>query len=534
MKKRLLAVLTAAVLGVSALVLPLSGCNSNTAYEGDYGLNIITLKKGYGTEWLEALADEMEEMYPGITIVIKTEVVDTNITNKLDAGEGYCEWDLFFGGTDFRSYIKTTMDGSNVVLADLSDIYANPASEEETIIVEDKLDDSLLSSFQNENAAGETKYYTMPWTQGINGLLVNNEVVAGALGADWRETYPCRTTDEWMDLLDALAGEGEYSFIYAAGQQYYQTLYNVWWTQYEGLEGIENYYSGMAYNVTTDRMELSPLIFEQDGRYAAMDVMESIMKDPYVYPKSTGIEWDAMQTYFMAGEAAMLPNGDWTNIEMGKSFPDNDVQFMRVPIVSALGEKLGITEDELRAAVSYADALLDGETATKPVLAPKEVNGVTLTADEVLQEVYDARCVVDTYANLHTVCAAAWSPRLEYAKAFLKLMASDKGQEIYAEAMDGNTSLPYGYDISTCDWFASTSEFAKTRYELAKNATYYYRHAELPLGNDLLAWRAVYSAPIEHCLYSLGWSGDDVVQEDIDYYSTGTRWTDLLKKAGLR
>ncbi len=154
MKKRLLAVLAAAVLGVSALVLPLSGCNSNTAYEGDYGLNIITLKKGYGTEWLEALADEMEEMYPGITIVIKTEVVDTNITNKLDAGEGYCEWDLFFGGTDFRSYIKTTMDGSNVVLADLSDIYANPASEEETIIVEDKLDDSLLSSFQNENAAG--------------------------------------------------------------------------------------------------------------------------------------------------------------------------------------------------------------------------------------------------------------------------------------------------------------------------------------------------------------------------------------------
>lgn len=446
MKKKLLALFTAAVLGVSALVLPLSGCNSNTAYEGDYGLNIITLKKGYGTEWLEALADEMEEMYPGITIVIKTEVVDTNITNKLDAGEGYCEWDLFFGGTDFRSYIKTTMDGSNVVLADLSDIYANPASEEETIIVEDKLDDSLLSSFQNENAAGETKYYTMPWTQGINGLLVNNEVVAGALGADWRETYPCRTTEEWMDLLDALADEGEYSFIYAAGTQYYQTLYNVWWTQYEGLEGIENYYSGMAYNVTTDRMELSPLIFEQDGRYAAMDVMESIMKDPYVYPKSTGIEWDAMQTYFMAGEAAMLPNGDWTNIEMGKSFPDNDVQFMRVPIVSALGEKLGITEDELR----------------------------------------------------------------------------------------GNTSLPYGYDISTCDWFASTSEFAKTRYELAKNATYYYRHAELPLGNDLLAWRAVYSAPIEHCLYSLGWSGDDVVKEDINYYKTGTRWTDLLKKAGLR
>ena len=113
-------------------------------------------------------------------------------------------------------------------------------------------------------------------------------------------------------------------------------------------------------------------------------------------------------------------------------------------------------------------------------------------------------------------------------------MASDKGQEIYAEAMDGNTSLPYGYDISTCDWFASTSEFAKTRYELAKNATYYYRHAELPLGNDLLAWRAVYSAPIEHCLYSLGWSGDDVVKEDINYYKTGTRWTDLLKKAGLR
>ncbi len=41
-------------------------------------------------------------------------------------------------------------------------------------------------------ASPSVKYYTMPWTQGINGLLVNNEVVAGALGANWRETYPCR------------------------------------------------------------------------------------------------------------------------------------------------------------------------------------------------------------------------------------------------------------------------------------------------------------------------------------------------------
>ena len=532
MKKKIVGLLLVAVMA-AAVVLPLGGCKkTDETYEGEFGLNIICLKKGYGTEWLDALKAEMEKDYPGITINIKTETVDQNITNKLDAGAEYCDWDLFFTGTDFRTYIKTTMDGSDVVLADLTDIYENPAAEGEKP-VQEKLDASLLEAFQNEKN-GETKYYTMPWTQGINGLLVNNEVVANALGENWREAYPCRTTNEWMKLLNALKGEKVYPFIYAAETQYFQTLYNVWWAQYEGLDGIYNYYSGMAYDPMKGQMGLSKEIFKQPGRLEAMKVMESIMAEGYVNPKSTGIQWDAMQTYFMAGDAAMLPNGDWTNIEMGKTFPNNDVRFMRVPIVSSLGTKLGITEDELRNTVTYVDAILAGETAKTPVLNPQPVKGqAALSAEEVIEEVKAARSIVDTYANLHTVAVAAWSPRLEYAKAFLRLMVSDRGQAIFAEAMEGNTSLPYGYDISKAEWFSSSSEFAKSRYEIAKNATYYYRHSELPMGNDLLPWRAVYKAPVEHLFYKEGYEAQDILDVDINYYNEGTRWNDLLGKAGL-
>lgn len=531
MKKKLLRLVTAAMAAV-LMVSVFAGCQKKEKlYTGDFGLNIITINKGYGTDWLYALKEEFEGMYPGITVNIKTEVTDDNITNKLDAGEEYCQYDLFFTGTDLAKYIKTSVSGEEPVLAELSDIYNNPAAAGEANVI-DRLDESLAATFKIKNGE-KTEYYTMPWTQGINGLLYNGKVMREKLGENWKETYPCRTTEEWMDLIEALAAAGQYAFIYAADTQYYQMLYNAWWTQYEGLEGINNYYSGLAYDAAYDKMTVNRGIFQQQGRLEAMKVMESIMKDPYVYPDSKGIDWNSAQTYFMSGRSAMFPNGDWNNIEMGKMFPENEVQFMKVPVVSALGTKLGITEDELCLAVDYADKVLAGEEAQKPAIVPQEVAGKTLTVDEVLEAVVEARSVVDTYSNYYTAAIAAWSPRMQYAKEFLRLMVSDKGQEIYSKSVNGNTTLPYGFDISKTDWYAGVSDFAKSRFEIARGATYYYAHTELPLGRDLMAFRAVFQAPIEHLFYGKGWTAEQVIDVDVTYYNTGTNWNSLLELAQL-
>ena len=48
-----------------------------------------------------------------------------------------------------------------------------------------------------------------------------------------------------------------------------------------------------------------------------------------------------------------------------------------------------------------------------------------------------------------------------------------------------------------------------------------------------MAFRAIYSAPIEHLLYKQGWTAQDVVDVDIEYYENGTAWANLLTLSGL-
>lgn len=98
-------------------------------------------------------------------------------------------------------------------------------------------------------------------------------------------------------------------------------------------------------------------------------------------------------------------------------------------------------------------------------------------------------------------------------------MTSDRGQEIFAKAMDGNATLPFGYDIGKTDWFENTSGFAKTRYDIARSATYFYKHFELPLGRLLpMFYTGSFSSP-EQLFYSKEYTAQDVFHRDVDYHS---------------
>lgn len=505
----------------------------NDVVKGEFGLNIITINKGYGLDWLNALVEEFKKKYPGIEVKVKAEVNDGLITNLLDSGNENNPYDLFFTGTNLSRYIKSSLNGSNEILADLTDLYNGKAAESETKTIKEKVDPSLLDAFTHKKN-GEEKFYTMPIQQSINGLLYNNEAISAVMGKNWQKSNPIRTTDELLNFNKKLSGTKLKSYIYAAETSYYQILYNAWGAQYAGMDEIDNFFNGLAYDPTSDKMTVNKGIFSQQWRLEAMKVMESIMKKPYVVEESQGIDWNEAQTYFMAGRAAFFPNGDWNNIEMAKLFPENDIRFMKVPIISALGSKLGITEEELRLAVDYADALLDTGTATAPTISPKAVGGITLTPEEVLEKVVEARRIVDTYANQTALGVRAGSIREFYAKEFLKFMVSDRGQDISAKAMKGNSTLAYGYDISESEWFKEATEYAKSRFAIAKSTTYYYFRYNSYLGTNLnTLYRAIYSAPLEHQFYKLGKTAQDIVNVDINYYNNGDNWANLIEHANM-
>ena len=129
----------------------------------------MTLDKGYGTDWLYALAEAYQVKYPEVKITIAKETEDTNITNKLEMGVDYSKYDLFFAGTDVRSTITSMLNGDEEksYLADLTDVYeAQPDGK----MIKDTMDPSLVGAFQYEKD-GKEVYYTMPWVQTIAGLL---------------------------------------------------------------------------------------------------------------------------------------------------------------------------------------------------------------------------------------------------------------------------------------------------------------------------------------------------------------------------
>ncbi len=508
----------------------LAGCRVRTDPSNPYAndkkadsnntLDIIAINKGYGISWLIALADEFTKQHPDIEITIRTETDDEVLASQLGLGLAYSKYDLFF----------STLTPSNVsLLADISDVY-NGAPD--GTAVKERMDPALLRSFASEDENGEETYYSMPWVQSLGGLLANNEALTKALGADWQTKYPVRTTAELENLAAVLKGKNLSAFIHAADTSYYQYLYEVWWAQYEGLDAIGDFFSGRSYDAEGNP-SLSPSIFLQEGRVKAVETLESLLSPSkgYSYDISNNIGWNETQTRFMLGDAAFLPLGDWTVREMATSFPNSDIRILRTPVVSSLAGKFGITEEELRAVIDYAD----GVTNEAPALSPKKL----FTAEQVIEEVAKARKITFSYADRHTAYVASYGRGKQHAVEFLKFMTSNGGQKIFAEVMQGPT-LPFGYDVSKDEaiW-NSYSPFAKSRWDIAKDASLYLYRFDLPLGKqNLLPFRITTVAPLEVLLTRSNdrKTANDIIMTDYNYYtaSGNSAWNDLLRKAGLR
>ena len=494
--------------------------DNDSKADSDSTLDIMAINKGYGVRWLISLADAFTEKHPDIEITVRTETDDENLSNQLKMGLSYSKYDLFF---------SSLMPSEEKNLADLSEVY-NGAPDGEAI--KDRMDPALLRSFAGENESGDTVYYSMPWVQSLGGLLANNEALTSVLGADWQTKYPVRTTAELESLAAVLKGKNLPAFIHSADTSYYQYMYEVWWAQYEGLDAIGDFFRGRSYD-EEGNPTLSPNIFLQEGRLKAVEALESMLSPSkgYSYDVSNNIGWNETQTRFMLGDAAFLPLGDWTVREMSSSFPNSNLLMLRTPIVSSLGTKLGITEDELCAVIDY----VDGETEEKPQISPTK----RYTADQAIEEVSAARKITFSYSDRHTAYVASYGRGKQHAIEFLKFMTSNEGQKIFAQTMQGPT-LPYGYDVSAdAEIWNGYSQFAKSRWEIAKNASLYLYRFDLPLGKQaLLPFRMTTVAPLEVLVSRNNdrKSAMEIIMTDYNYYTAGgnTAWNDLLRKAGLR
>lgn len=495
-----------------ALVATFSACgksqnDANTLY-------VVSINKGYGTEWLKSVAKAYEAKNSDISIDIKPVYDDGIIKNNLESGAQFCNYDLMFTGNFQFSTPQ--------YLADLSDLYSSvPEGKDKT--VEELLDKTVRSAFKMKNDSGEDKYYYMPWTNGVEGLLVNYDAAKTVLGSDWESKYKMRTTDELLEFAYAIknAGKDVYAFGHCADTHYYHFLYETWWAQCEGTESIKNYYNGRYYDEISSTMEIGPEICKQEGRLQSLKVMESIFAGKGLSDKdNNGRQFDTIQTLFMKGKFVLFSNGDWNNLEMSKSYPNVDVRFVRCPIISKLGEKLGITEEKLRAIIDY----VDGETSQKPEVA-----------DSVIEKIREARCLTHSQIDAQTMAIPAYSTKINIAKDFVKFLISQEGQNIFVEKTGGIT-IGFGYDFEKNPSYSSMSAFAKSRWQIAKNASYYLYPQEKLSKVGLTAFKVKELAPIPVllCRDTKPMTAQEIFDYDYNYWTqnSNTEWNALIQLAG--
>lgn len=416
------------------------GCQPNTPGGKEGELTIVAARLGYDLEWLGALKTAYTNK-TGIPVTIVPKVGQTGNSaimteiRSLSSGS-----DIFFMST--AEFYKRIYEGAVTVngvtydniFADLTDVYTEEMESENGATLKSKLFDSYVKS-----ADVDGKFYSVPWANGIMGLMRNVNIwnTLGMTDAD----IPL-TTEHLFETCDKIlinAGKSAATknvapFIYSASDEYYTTIVELWFAQYEGKASITNFMNGLDPDGN-----LTEHLYTYDGQPEALKVLNTLLNTAdYQHKSSRSLDFTQMQSYFLLGQAVFCINGSWLDIEMGATYKDVEVECMKMPVASALAKKLsfysssaGNNDLRLRELIAYVDAHPEQDYFTdKPafsseadVTAVREARGYSYVSN----------------GHTHTAAVSSYSKNLDAAKDFIKFMFSDEGLKLYYTATGGAT-----------------------------------------------------------------------------------------------
>ncbi len=452
------------------------GCQKEETPDTDQTLQVYVFQAGYGTKWCTDMLDLFKEQdwvkqkYPNLIIPVPTENdVSSFAESRLSAGEKGNPYDLIFSiNLDYNT-------GPNGDFLDLTEVVYNSKvpGEGETLWKNKSLESyNESNTYIDPTDLSAKKQYLTSWAGGMNTILYNETKLM-----QFTDKLP-NTTDELLAICASVkANEGQsngkynlgYSFMEYGTGSYFVHMFPIYWAQYEGLTNYKNFWNGI------DNNRYSKGVFDQKGRLHALEVMEEILDADTAYLTRSAPNYEFMQaqTLFLQGNGLFFCNGDWFDNEM-KTIRDQIVQengsidtfkTMRMPIISELGVKLGITDAELSAIVDY----VDGTATTEPTFT--STKGFTKT--EVIDAVREARTVVHSLGPNHQAGIPHYAKGKEVAIDFLRFMATDIAQESYIKST-GGASLPFKYKLKekNIDLYNSLGTMQQTRHDYFSSDKY--------------------------------------------------------------
>jgi N-acetylglucosamine transport system substrate-binding protein len=525
MKKlqRAVCVLLGALSVVAGLLL--TACGGKT--DPDKTLFIEINNAGFGLAWIDPLIDLFKAENPGVSVKVTSMTQRSNdMLYKVLSGETGI--DLFFTETEMALNTATNritaggraFDSPYAYLTELFDTVI-PG---ETATIAQK----MIPEFLEVNTVGEgegAKQYIYPYNFAPTGIVVNynlyNEAEYGKLP---------NTTDELFAFCDALKSKAVTPFIHSLSKSYFNDMYEVWMAQYNGQANQKSFYQGYALYGAAKGTRYVPQMMLDEGLRAALRVMERLLlpANGYTSGLSNSLDFTSVQNRFLEGKdnILMMPNGLWLEREMEANYDPSElnIRFMRTPVVSALGAKLGITDAELSAVIEYCDGVAPA--------APPFVSTAGLSADEVIGAVREARAM-QPVNRLFAAVAPVYGTKLDWSKRFIQIMASDIGAE--AMLRSNGSRPPIVYDIETSPAKADMSDFTLSVQRMQKGAKYYFSKMDpiftaggLQLINNISGKVSV--------LFGSSNAADrkpaDTEYQDNYIYCSGI-WQDILNRAGV-
>ena len=433
--------------------LSLVGCGKKEEASSSQ-LDIYILDAGYGTEWLNKVSEEFQaqdwvkEKYPNLSIKIDTNAESSYAEGKITAGANANPYDLLFG-INLQTVYNKRDSNRNTLLLDISDVYDSEVPEEDVLVKEKMLESAILANAYTD-ISGETAYYAIPWAGGFNGILYN---------ADKLKNYgevPV-TTAQLLTVMEKVTKAEGYSIMQScenSGACYWEHLYPIWWAQYEGYDNYMSFWEGKVDG------KYSVDIFKQQGRLESLKVLENVLGsgNKNLFGGANATAFIDAQTNFLMGQGVFMANGDWFDREMSeikeglksKGY-DYDIRMMKTPVISSIINKTTTIPDDATLA-AVVKAVDNGEMSYAGVSA------------EDFQTVASARRILYSVGNLHNAVIPSYSGSIDVAKDFLRFLATDKANEIYAEETCGS-GMFYKYDMQEVspELYESLSGTAKMR-----------------------------------------------------------------------
>lgn len=424
--------------------------------EDTENLYITILNRGYGTDWLFAIAEAFEKETGINTEVTRTDNV-AKPSNDMNKGPNSdMDTDLFFdlsGVQGIKSqYTGRWSDYPDGIL-DMTELYDMKVYGED-ITFGEKMVDSVRK-YENLGTEDEPSYWAVPWATGFMGMTYNVDVFKLLYGENYEEKMP-NTTDELYDLAVDIKSKGGEAFAFPGQIEYFSNaMFAGWWAQYEGVENYENFYRTRAYDESLDAyVEGSKEIFRQQGRLEALEVMDKLLDTDaglFNYDRCYAVgnnDFRDLQEQYMitSNKIAMFPNGDWLESESGHEGA-SEIGMMKSPVISSIVEVLpdkSIPTDDPEEADRILSAVVDYVDAGLPAEKPAEIANVT---DNDIARIAEARKCMSAMPLSHLAYAPAYTNARTNVFKFLTFMASDEALMIYKENVIGGF-LPFKYDYS--------------------------------------------------------------------------------------